>query len=332
MVKQRTSRVPLWGRILILIPLVPVIVGVYLAGQQERTGLFDASLMAGGNGAGATDLRSALPVVLPASDFTLTDTIQVYGEDNLYVKINGHDVAFFRFGFQSLTFASYGGDSNRYLDVYVYRMKNEENALGIFANERSEEREPLESMANAYRSGGGIFFYRGPWYVQIIPSSESSAERTAVDEMTDSLVSAIPPSPAPLAQLAWFPTADRIALSEGYLPDNAFGTDVLGDVFTAEFALGDARVTAFRHQSDSAATVFVRYSNFLSEMTSSLDPLALGTQEVRRFSSYGEETWLTLSGDNLIGIIAIPEGIRPEALMKSLLNIAGAGPAGGAQS
>ncbi|MBD3297894.1 MAG: hypothetical protein GF341_04500 [candidate division Zixibacteria bacterium] len=319
-------------RVLILVPLAPIILAVYLVGQDQRKGLFDATLVADATFAADATIPLSPPVYLPTSDFTLVDTIQTYDEKNLYKKINGHDVAFFRFGFQMLTFASYGGSDDTFLDTYLYRMGSRENALGIFANERSDDREPLDRIGTGYRSGGGIFFYRGPWYVQIIPSVDNSATAAAADEMTDSLLAVLPAPQAPIPQLAWFPESKRIALSEGYIPDNAFGTDFLGDVFTAQYELADSRVTAFRHRSDSATVVFDRYGTFLTEMATPLDPIVAGESEVLRFSSYGEETWMTIAGDDIIGITGIPEAARPTQLMEDLLDIAKSTPPEGSPS
>ncbi len=322
MATRTRSRVPLCVRVLILVPLAPIVLAVYLVGQDKRDGLFDATLMADSTITAVAPIHSALPVYLPASDFTLTDTIQQYDEDNLYKKINGHDVAFFRFGFQQLTFASYGGHGDAFLDTYLYRMDSRENALGIFANERSEDREPLDRIETGYRSGGGVFFYRGPWYAQVIPSGENELTAAAVGEMTDSLLRMIPAPTAPIPPLAWFPETGRIALSHGYIPDNAFGTDFFGDVFTAQYESDGTRLTAFRHRSDSAGAVFDRYSAFLNDMAKSLDPIVVGGYDVQRFSSYGEETWVTIAGDDIIGITEISETVRPTRLMDDLIDIA----------
>lgn len=322
MAKQSISRVPLWGRILILLPIVPAIVSVYLLGQKAREGLFESSLQAGSSLPDYASIRLALPVHLPRANFTLTDTIQIYSGDNLYKKIDGHDAAFLRFGFVALAFASYRGTVDAFLDVYVYRMNRRENALGIFANERSDDREQLELIDAGYQSGGGLFFYRGPWYVQIIPSTNDPKTAVAVDEMLDSLMATIPAPEAPLPQLAWFPAGGRVPLGEGYLPDDAFGTDFLGDVFTAEYVLDGARLTAFRHRSDSAAVIFARYNGFLTGVASPIDSIAIRGQGVRRYASYGEEVWVSLSGNDLIGLTGVRETMKAEALMEALLSIA----------
>ena len=133
MPRKHQSRISLGVRVLLLVPLPIIAFLIYRAGQTPRHGLFEAELIA------ATGASLNLPTHLPGSDFTLVDTVQVYNEKNLYEKVDGHDVAYFRFGFVSLTFASYSADGAAFVDCYAFRMNRRESALGIYANERSDE-------------------------------------------------------------------------------------------------------------------------------------------------------------------------------------------------
>jgi hypothetical protein len=243
-----------------------------------------------------------LPAYLPTSDFRLADTVQLFNPDNLYVKIDGHDVAFFRFGFVALTFATYAGKGDDLIDVYVYRMNRRENALGIYAAERSDQREDLEIVDGGYRSGGAVFFYRGPYYVQIIPSEPGPRVETAMTEMTDSLSQLIPGPASPLDALRGFPAGHRIANSDGYFPDNAFGTDFVGEVFTTHYRSGEAIITAFRHQSDSVKAMFARYREFLDGSATPEGQTSVAGVEVYRYADYGESLWILLVDDVFAGI------------------------------
>lgn len=326
MPRQSKSRVALWARILLLVPLPIIAVIVYLAGQTPRTGLFESASLAAGTL--TTEIRAPLPASLPGSGFNLADTIQLYDASNLYEKIDGHDAAFFRFGFVSLTFASYSGDGTTFVDVYAYRMNRRENALGIFAAERSDPDENLPIPDAAYRSGGALFFYRGPWYVQITPSVVGPAIEAAINELADSLTMIFPAPAQPLPQLSWFPAADRVANSEGFFPDNAFGTDVIAEVFTAQYQDNRAQVLAFRHQSDSADQMFSRYAAFLNGVAEPLGTAQVGGSDVRRFTAYGEQTWITLSGNNLIGLTHVTDSSFAGRVMSLLVNAARDGSGG----
>jgi len=291
MARKRKSPIALWVRIILLVPLPAIAIWIYLAGQNPRSGLFESAALTGQ--AMAAPARSLhLPANLPSADFRLADTIQFYNPDNLYVKIDGHDVAFFRFGFVSLTFASYSGRGDDLVDVYVYRMNRRENALGIYAAERSDQRENLDIAEAGYRSGGALFFCRGPFYAQIIPSGPGAEIDAAMAEITDSLSQLIPAPASPLAALEMFPTEGRIVNSDGYFPDNAFGTDFIGEGFTTKYRVGEALITAFRHQSDSADAVFARYQKFLNESSTAEGRIQVDRVEVYQYSDYGESLWI----------------------------------------
>ncbi len=301
--RKPPSRISLKVRLLLLVPLPIIAFLIYRAGQIPRQGLFEAELMA----AVTSDSRLSLPNHLVQSDFTLVDTIQVYNEKNLYEKVDGHDVAFFRFGFVSLTFASYSADGAAFVDLYAFRMNRREGALGIYGNERSEPWENLKIADAGYESGGAMFFYRGPWYVQIIPSELTPETRQAATELTDSLAAVIPAPAAPLPQLAWFPKEGMIVNSEGFIPDNAFGTDFLGDLFTADYQSGDSHLRAFCHVSDSAQNGFAQYIEFMQKAASPMGTVTRGGIEVHRFSAYGEETWIANTGNAFFGVDRITD-------------------------
>jgi hypothetical protein len=201
-------------------------------------------------------------------------------------------------------------------------MNRRENALGIFAVERSRERENLAMRDAGYRSGGALFFYRGPWYVQITPSEVNPEITQAIDELADSLAILLPVPTQPLPQLRWFPEEDLIANSEGFFPDKAFATDFVGEVFTAEYATGDTRLQAFRHQSDSAVSVFDRYATFLGEAASPAGTMTIANLDVQRFTAYGEETWITLTDSSMIGLSGVTDSTFAHGLMTALIDVA----------
>jgi hypothetical protein len=262
-----------------------------------------------------------LPAYLPGSDFRLADTIQVYDKENLYIKIDGHDVAFFRFGFVSLTFASYAGGDNAIIDVYAYRLNRRENALGVYAAERSETRENLARAEAAYLSGGAMFLCRGPWYIQIIPSGGGTGVEAARTELADTLSSLIPAPGEPLAGLEWFPPAGRIENSDGYFPDNAFGVDLIGDVFTTEYQVSGAIVTVFQHQSDSAGVMFDRYRQFLDQHAEPQGVLTSGGIAVQRYLDYGEQLWIFTNEDIFAGLMGTAGAEEMEKLVGELIAV-----------
>ncbi len=312
MAKKNASNVSLLTRLLLLIPLPIIAVLVFWAGSEPREGLFDSEPEKTGSAARAP---LSFPSQLPTSGFVLADTVQQYNSDNLYLKINGHDVTFFRFGFELLTFASYAGPGDTYVDVYAYRMTGRPNALGIYSFERSDEREDLSITDAAYRAGGATFLYRGPYYVQIIPSGDEEQTSTAMAEVLDSLLVAIPAPTEPLSALAWFPDQNRISNSDGYFPDNAFGTAFVEDIYTTDYKIDGSAITVFLHQSDTAQAMFNQYRAFLTENADDTGVKEIAGQEFVGFLDYGDHVWLFHSNSFFGGVQgdAEPAAIRTVA-------------------
>ncbi len=302
MARKRTSRISIWARIALLIPLPVIAFLIYLSGNQPREGLFVSTAFSDQPPATILTTPVSLPNKLPEADFLLVDTIQFYDADNLYLKIDGHDAAFFRFGFVSLTFADYRGPDSALVDLYVYRLNRRENALGVYAAERSEDRANLQIADTGYRSGGATFIQRGPFYIQIIPEPPGVVTDKAAAEIVEILSKLIPASAAPLAQLARFPAGSRLENSDGYFPDNAFGTDFVGDIYTTEYKTTGNPVTAFYHQSDSARAMFDRYRLFLDGNAEKDQPLTINGVHVYRYLDYGELAWIFTVDDIFAGL------------------------------
>jgi len=319
MARKRKSSVPLWVRLVLLIPLPVIALLVYWAGQKPREGLFESAALSKFLTSAAPEQKLRLPLHLPQSGFLLADTLQVYTSENLYEKINGHDVAFFRFGFISLTFTSYAAAKDVMVDVYAYRMDRRENALGIYAAERSDQRENLEIVDAGYKSGGAVFFYRGPYYIQVIPSEPSAVIEGALAEIIDSLSRLIPAPSEPLAALGRFPPEGRIENSDGYYPDEAFGTDFVGEVFTTQYRLGDKTVTVFRHQSDTAKTMFERYREFLNQSAEPKGTITVDQTPVYRYADYGEKVWIFAADGVFAGLMGGGDDRDFNQLTKELL-------------
>jgi|GEM_PF-6170443 len=299
---KRKSSVPLWVRIVLVVPLPVIALLIYRAGQNPRQGLFESQALSGLEVSAVLPVGVRLPVYLPQSGFRIADTLQFYTSENLYEKINGRDAAFFRFGFVSLSFASYSGAGDAFVDVYAYRLNRRENALGIYAAERADQRENISVVDAGYRSGGALCFYRGPYYVQVISTESSASVEAGVAEIVDSLCRLIPTPVGPLAALGRFPSAGRVENSDGYFPDNAFGTDFMGEIFTTQYRRGGATLLAFRHQSDSAQAMFERYREFLGQSADPQGTITIDRAPVYRYTDYGEKVWIFVIDDVFAGL------------------------------
>ncbi len=317
MAKKKTSHMSLRTRLLVLIPLPVIAVAIFWAGSQPREGLFESEPDAAWS---ATTGPLSLPADLPSSGFVLADTVQHFDADNLYLKINGHDVTFFRFGFELLTFASYAGEADAFIDVYAYRMTGRPNALGVYAFERADDRENLGIADAGYTAGGATFFYRGPYYVQVIPAGKENSTAPAMAEILDSLRVVIPAPVEPLSALSWFPDEHRVSNSDGYFPDNAFGTDFVSDIYTTDYELDGSTATVFLHRSDTAQNMYERYGEFLTENAESEGVQQVAGQELVTFLDYGDRVWLFQFDSYFGGLLGDVEISAMKTLAANVVN------------
>ena len=106
----------------------------------------------GGGGAPAFDLGIFPPQTL-GGDWVPTSRVEVFDGTNLYEKIDGQETQYKKFGFEFLHYISME-DSGKGLDVGIelYDMGNFQNALGIFAAQRS-------AGSDVENEGRAFFYY-----------------------------------------------------------------------------------------------------------------------------------------------------------------------------
>ncbi|MEP0841487.1 MAG: hypothetical protein HRF43_02100 [Phycisphaerae bacterium] len=116
--------------------------------------------------------------------------------DNLYEKIDGREGQFRAFGFVELRFGQYLDARRRQTyDVYLYDMGRPDNALGIYAAEKSGETDAVRIGAEGYISGANVYFRKNRYYVNVLgpaeggPAAAETARRIAAaiaDTIADS--------------------------------------------------------------------------------------------------------------------------------------------------
>lgn len=217
----------------------------------------DASAGAGG---------SFLPPTLP-SGWRVMGRVERYTPDNLYIKINGRAEQYLSYGVVGMETVGIArsSDPSVFIDAYVYDMGTDTNALGIFSIERS----PGGSVSygdEGYRAGASIFFRKGRYYTQLLPSDDAPAVRQAADALARSISSAQPASTQRPWAMDAFPKAGLIAGTFQYQAKDALGISFLKDVYTSKYRSGDAEVVAFltRAANDAAAqALFEQYVGYI---------------------------------------------------------------------
>jgi hypothetical protein len=161
-----------------LIALLPLIaLALYIDGQH-----YDPDLVKLEPRQAGTSLTDDLfPVTL--AGLQRAGQVRHFGKDDLYEYIDGHAEYFIGAGFRSLAVGEYGdtGNGQPALVVNLYDMGAPLNAFGVLVDEAGDQ-DSVDVGAMGFRSGQGLSFIHGPYYVQTsLFDKDLSAEAAAAD-------------------------------------------------------------------------------------------------------------------------------------------------------
>ena len=206
-------------------------------------------------------LSGALVPMSPLERFT---------PETLWEKINGQADFYIAAGLVSLNCQRFrlAADPDDWLELYVYDMGEWSGALAVFVPR--EESTAVDLTANAYESGGSVFFVHGRYYVEIRAAqpTEQLAEagmmlaRNFVADTEIDTASQLDP-----AEL--FPADHLVADSIKFKKANVFGFAGLDNVYTAVYGFDGIKATAYvspRGSADEAKRLAEAYEQFLRDL------------------------------------------------------------------
>lgn len=200
---------------------------------------------------------------LPVTDgLAAMGNLERYNADTLYEKINGRAPAYFEFNFQELTCRSFSvsGQTGQFLDVYLYRMDTPLNAFGIFSMERDPGGQPVDFALDGYRSEMGYFLRVGNIYVQLLASSPDAPVMATAEAYARLLVHQLPANDLGLEGRQLLPPEGQIPGSLTYINSNAYGQEVLSNVFEARYGPPGSEVTYFAQANSDAPTALANWN------------------------------------------------------------------------
>jgi hypothetical protein len=196
----------------------------------------------GGHGPGAsasgTAARGPVPDGLAAPGWRERG-ITVFERDNLYEKINGRASYYESFGVERLHFITlvHGEDEALTVDIEMYDLGNQANALGAYGGERQPDAAPaLADGTLGHTARNAAFLVRGRFYVRAIGADESEPVLGQLAHLARALAAGIESEPLPWAY-ALFVAAGADPGKVGFLPENGFSFGFARNVYTA--ALND---------------------------------------------------------------------------------------------
>ncbi|MCX7011733.1 MAG: hypothetical protein NTW86_04065, partial [Candidatus Sumerlaeota bacterium] len=213
-----------------------------------------------------------LPLNLKLEGWAPRGKPEQFTADTLYEKIDGRADVYQKFDVQRLDFVSFANAANpdQFVDLYVYDMGEPRNAFGIYAAERTPGAPAVALGREGYEAGGSLYFWKGPYYNLILPSSPSDSSPAAAAERVAQAADALEAddlSPLPFADL--LPADGRVADSLAYLKKDALSQSFLDEVVSAQYALGTgAPLLAFVREcksAEEAASLLKQYQEYLDK-------------------------------------------------------------------
>jgi hypothetical protein len=204
-----------------------------------------------------------------ASGLTPFSPPQRFGPDTLYEKINGRADLYLTSGFASLDTQRFSMDeaAGAWVEVFVYDMATPANAFSVFSMQRREGSRTDDTLPNAYRTENALFMTHGNLYLELIGTDASQGLQQAMGVLARLFVASHGGAAgvrAPGADL--FPSAGFVPDSLQLITANAFGYEQLDQIYTAEYLIDGARLTAFisqRPTRDAASALALEYRQTL---------------------------------------------------------------------
>ena len=303
----------------ILLLLVGTGAAIGLKGRSYDPNLFalDDALL----GDAPAAFARVLPVAWESPQWQPAQTVERYGPNNLYEKINGRADQYLSYSVQGLEMHSFTAvpDDGRFIDVYLYDMATPLNAFGIYSSERTPGAAPVALGAAGYDAGGSIFFHQGAFYVQVIP-----AEGDPVSLETALLIAGLVEAALPVATADashnptdLLPVEGLDAESVQYVKEDVLGLDFLRNGVMANYDAGGESVTLFLIQEatpEAAAEVLAQYVAYIERYGAVVSdaPTAQGRRVVGDVSGFFDVVFI--SGRWIGGVSGATSSEPAEAL------------------
>jgi hypothetical protein len=195
--------------------------------------------------------------------------LERYGEDSLSDKIDGKADLYLSAGFKALETRRFAlaQDPSRWMERYVYDMGGRLNAFAVYSAQRRRDGRDIGIAPYAYLSSNGLFLVHGPYYVEIIASEASGTMQARLEALGQTFIKDHPVASGRIAELDLFAAEHLVPGSRKLIANGAFGIQGMDRVFSAEYADGQARATAFvakradAAQARASAEAFIAFWN-----------------------------------------------------------------------
>jgi hypothetical protein len=213
------------------------------------------------------NLTQELIAYAPKGLVSLSPT-ETFGPENLSDKIDGKAELYLSAGFVNLAAQRFAAeqDPEVWMEAFVYNMGSTRDSFAVYSLQRRFEAENLDLTKFAYKTENALYFIHGPYYLEIISSAAQDWVMELMLKFGRDFVQKVAASQETINELALFPLQYIHRDSITLLPSNGFGFDRFNWIFTAQYTIAAAELTAFISQRKSpteAAELVKAYTSFL---------------------------------------------------------------------
>jgi hypothetical protein len=168
----------------------------------------------------------------------------VYTPDNLWDFIDGAADTYVSLGFENIHIADYKKGKNT-IKLEVYKHKDDIQAFGIYASERSPSFEFVKIGAQGYKTEGSLNFFKGNYYVKIRTFSKSEKIIQSVEVLARKVSEMLAGSSEMPAALKEFPAEGKKPNEEAYIKESVLGHEYLTNALKAKYEVGSDQFSIF---------------------------------------------------------------------------------------
>ena len=201
--------------------------------------------------------------------FKRQGSVRFYNSGNLFEYINGQAVFYLSYGFKILEHGVYRKEGKEYT-VDVYELNSRLSAFGAYRQQRDEDAADLDAGCEGSIIDYLTVFYKGNYYVEIIPTTTESEDVETMRTLAGHVVANVPGESELPPEVTLFPKEHLIPGSERYVDENLLSYSVMGRGLTARYDQGsDSELRVFLALPDNNEEALKVYNGFNGKIKNS---------------------------------------------------------------
>ncbi len=250
--------------------------------------------------------------IIPPDGFRASGAPEIYDPDTLYQKINGQAELYLSAGFVSLESQWYEAvaDADSIIEVNLYHMGGLMNAFSVFSLQRRDTAQTIDVTPFAYQTEKTIYMVHGPYYVEILSTLPSGTHISTLKQLAERFIRDTPVDKRDLHLLSVFPSENLVEGSASMIARDAFGFDLLDNVFTFAYDADAGRSTAYvskRKSAEEARTLVSKLHNFFTQYGGRSIETDIGVEGARMIEIMGTFEVMFSFGEYFAGVHEAPD-------------------------